>query len=75
MRTIQVTDRAADYIEALREGEGELLNLKKAQLFDILTCLLDNADENGGASPEERALIASITDHADLLGELAKVNG
>lgn len=70
MKTINVTDRAAELISSIRE-QGAIF-IKKADLFDLLTYVIDTSDEHGGANDEEYSLIATLCDMGDLVSELSK---
>ena len=69
MRNIVVTDRAADMIAEVRDFEA--LCVKKSCLFDLLACIIDNADENGKFGKFDLPMMEAITDYADLLHELS----
>ncbi len=67
MKTIAVTDFAADVIQSLREPER--LERTKASICDVLCTLIAYADER---SVEATKDLAVLYDYVELLDALAK---
>lgn len=69
MKTIAVTDRAAELIELMRIESGAMFY--KSMICDVMCAVIDRADESGTIS-EDLPLLVHLSSLADLYSELGK---
>lgn len=69
MKTIAVTDRAADLIELMRIDSGVMIY--KSMICDVMCAVIDHADESGTITAD-LPLLVHLSSLADLYNELGK---